>query len=203
MSHPNQDGQYDCSSIHQQPVWHLISVSLQISSQASSLEQRTSPHFTCKSYPRGNEHRSRLVVPREPPTVTGDFFVLLASRKNTHCPLLFALASGDRAQGVDVLDKGVLYVFPLLSLILPTLYGVREQSLFLIIIVSRWPGQMWLVVETIQSTRAPSTCSLYNIKVMCLRDGEIKNRSTPFNCQFQRCFSFFRTFWTGRKPFPP
>lgn len=50
--------------------------------------------------------------------------------------------------GVDALaypwPRGQLYMFPPLSLYLPTLARVREQRLSLIPVAPRWPGRLWL-----------------------------------------------------------
>ncbi|KAI7811506.1 reverse transcriptase/ribonuclease H/putative methyltransferase [Triplophysa rosa] len=68
---------------------------------------------------------------------------LFASQENAQCPLYFSLTDGNAP--LDVL----LYAFPPLSLISPTLARVREQGLLLILIVPRWPSKPW-VAEIIQ-----------------------------------------------------
>ncbi|XP_041840350.1 uncharacterized protein LOC121639256 [Melanotaenia boesemani] len=78
---------------------------------------------------------------------------LFASQENTHCPLFFSLSDVSAPLGVDVLAHQwpdvLLYAFPPLSLISPTLARVREQGLTLILVAPRWPSKHW-IAEIIQ-----------------------------------------------------
>ena len=78
---------------------------------------------------------------------------LFASLENTQCPLFFSLSDVRAPLGVDALahpwPNVLLYAFPPLSLISPTLARVREQSLSLILIAPRWPSKHW-VAEIVQ-----------------------------------------------------
>ena len=78
---------------------------------------------------------------------------LFASLENTQCPLFFSLSDVKAPLGVDALahpwPNVLLYAFPPLSLISPTLARVREQSLSLILIAPRWPSKHW-VAEIVQ-----------------------------------------------------
>lgn len=78
---------------------------------------------------------------------------LFASRENTQCPQFFSLADANAPLGMDALAHSwpnvLLYAFPPLSLISPTLDRVREQGLTLILIAPRWPSKHW-VAEIIQ-----------------------------------------------------
>ena len=78
---------------------------------------------------------------------------LFTSRENTQCPLFFSLSDVRAPLGVDALahpwPNVLLYAFPPLSLISPTLARVREQSLSLILIAPRWPSKHW-VAEIVQ-----------------------------------------------------
>ncbi|XP_051994281.1 uncharacterized protein LOC127652201 [Xyrauchen texanus] len=73
---------------------------------------------------------------------------LFASRENSHCPMFFSLKDEDAPLGVDALahpwPKVLLYAFPPLCLLIPTLARVREQGLSLILIAPRWPKAPWL-----------------------------------------------------------
>jgi hypothetical protein len=73
---------------------------------------------------------------------------LFASRENYHCPMFFSLRDMDAPLGIDALahpwPRVLLYAFPPLCLILPTLARVREQGLSLILIAPRWPKAPWL-----------------------------------------------------------
>ena len=66
---------------------------------------------------------------------------LFASEENAKCPMFFAF-SGVNMLGLDAIahdwPEGLLYAFPPLSLILPTLEGVRCQGLTLILIAPGW-----------------------------------------------------------------
>ena len=66
---------------------------------------------------------------------------LFASEENSKCPLFFSIA-GSAPLGLDALahrwPQGLLYAFPPLSLILPTLERVRTQSLSMILVAPGW-----------------------------------------------------------------
>lgn len=78
---------------------------------------------------------------------------LFASQENIQCPLYFA------PLGVDALahswPRVLLYAFPPLSLISPTLARARDQGLSLILVAPRWPSNHW-VAEIIQTQIIPS-----------------------------------------------
>ncbi len=81
---------------------------------------------------------------------------LFASRENAHCPMIFTLRDEDAPLGVDALahpwPNALLYAFPPLCLIMPTLVRVREQRFTLqrallyspSLIAPRWPKAPWL-----------------------------------------------------------
>ncbi|KAK7884107.1 hypothetical protein WMY93_027230 [Mugilogobius chulae] len=73
---------------------------------------------------------------------------LFASQGNAKCPLFFSLTDRNAPLGVDALAHpwpGVLlYAFPPISLISPTLARVREQGLSLILIAPRWLSKPWM-----------------------------------------------------------
>ncbi|KAI7792053.1 reverse transcriptase/ribonuclease H/putative methyltransferase, partial [Triplophysa rosa] len=68
---------------------------------------------------------------------------LFVSQENAQCPLYFSLTDGNAPLGI------LLYAFPPLSLISPTLARVRKQGLSLILIAPRWPSKPW-VAEMVQ-----------------------------------------------------
>ncbi|XP_056116181.1 uncharacterized protein LOC130092365 [Rhinichthys klamathensis goyatoka] len=73
---------------------------------------------------------------------------LFASHDNAQCPLFFYLKDQSAPLGIDALahdwPRTLLYAFPPIALISPTLYRVREEGLKLILIAPRWPGKYWL-----------------------------------------------------------
>lgn len=73
---------------------------------------------------------------------------LFALHENSNCPMFFSLKDVDAPLGVDALahpwPRVLLYAFPPLCLIIPTLARVREQGLSLILIAPRWPKAPWL-----------------------------------------------------------
>ncbi len=77
--------------------------------------------------------------------VTVDLF---ASHDNAQCPLFFSLKDQSTPLGIDALahewPRTLLYAFPPITFISPTLYRVREEGLQLILIAQRWPGKYWL-----------------------------------------------------------
>lgn len=78
---------------------------------------------------------------------------LFASQANAKCPLYFSLRDENVPSGVDVLahlwPNVLLYAFPPLSLISPTLERVRENGLSLLLIAPRWSRRLW-VAEIVQ-----------------------------------------------------
>ncbi|XP_053296886.1 uncharacterized protein LOC128456655 [Pleuronectes platessa] len=73
---------------------------------------------------------------------------LFASRGNTQCPLFFSLHDQSAPLGLDAFahewPRVLLYAFPPLALIPPTLLRVRENRLSLILIAPHWPSMHWL-----------------------------------------------------------
>lgn len=73
---------------------------------------------------------------------------LFASRENAQCALFYSLRSMDAPLGVDALARAwpheLLYAFPPLALIPPTLSRVREHGHTLILIAPHWPAMHWL-----------------------------------------------------------
>ncbi|XP_038146283.1 uncharacterized protein LOC119786801 [Cyprinodon tularosa] len=73
---------------------------------------------------------------------------LFASRENARCELFFSLSTLNAPLGVDVLAHAwpheLLYAFPPLALIPPTLARVRAFNHRLILIAPHWPAQHWL-----------------------------------------------------------
>lgn len=86
---------------------------------------------------------------------------LFASRANAKCPLYFSLRDENAPLGVDALahpwPNVLLYAFPPLSLISPTLDRIRENGLSLLLIAPRWPGRLWLaeIVQLLQGEPWP------------------------------------------------
>ncbi|XP_034567334.1 uncharacterized protein LOC117832353 [Notolabrus celidotus] len=77
---------------------------------------------------------------------------LFASRENAQCPLYFSLSEVNASLGMDALAHPwpdvLLYAFPPLSLISPTLARVRQQSLSLILIAPQWTLKHWVAEIT-------------------------------------------------------
>ncbi|XP_038126440.1 uncharacterized protein LOC119773526 [Cyprinodon tularosa] len=73
---------------------------------------------------------------------------LFASRENARCELFFSLSTLNAPLGVDALAHAwpheLLYAFPPLALIPPTLARVRAFNHRLILIAPHWPAQHWL-----------------------------------------------------------
>ena len=73
---------------------------------------------------------------------------LFASRGNAQCEMFFSLHDLDAPLGVDALAHAwpheLLYAFPPLALIPPTLARVRRHSHSLILIAPHWPAMHWL-----------------------------------------------------------
>ncbi|XP_066524828.1 uncharacterized protein [Hoplias malabaricus] len=72
---------------------------------------------------------------------------LFASRENAHCPLFFSLTDHSAPLGVDALahpwPNTLLYAFPPVALILPTLERVCQGNLSLILVAPCWPSKPW------------------------------------------------------------
>ena len=70
---------------------------------------------------------------------------IYASVENAQCPLFFSLRDQRAPLGVDALahewPKTLLYAFPPVALISPTLARVRERGLSMILVAPRWPGK--------------------------------------------------------------
>ncbi|XP_073677299.1 uncharacterized protein [Garra rufa] len=77
---------------------------------------------------------------------------LFASHENNRCPLFFSLARDGAPMGVDALaypwPNVLLYAFPPLSLIIPTLRRVKQYGHSVILIAPNWPGKLWLTEIT-------------------------------------------------------
>ncbi|XP_049331019.1 uncharacterized protein LOC125799099 [Astyanax mexicanus] len=77
---------------------------------------------------------------------------LFASRENAQCHQFFSLKDRDAPLGVDALahewPRALLYAFPPLALISPTLIRVREAGLSVILIAPNWPQKTWLAEIT-------------------------------------------------------
>ena len=73
---------------------------------------------------------------------------LFASKENAQCALFYSIHGRDAPLGIDALahvwPQELLYAFPPLSLIPPTLNRVREQGHKLILIAPFWPAMHWL-----------------------------------------------------------
>ncbi|KAK5935334.1 hypothetical protein CgunFtcFv8_020703 [Champsocephalus gunnari] len=73
---------------------------------------------------------------------------LFASKENAQCQLFFSMRDLNAPLGVDALAHVwalvLLYAFPPLALIPPTLARVREQRHTLILIAPHWPAMYWL-----------------------------------------------------------
>ncbi|XP_032363038.1 LOW QUALITY PROTEIN: uncharacterized protein LOC116675032 [Etheostoma spectabile] len=73
---------------------------------------------------------------------------LFASKDNAQCPLFFSIRDPDAPLGVDALahawPSALLYAFPPLALIPPTLSRVREHQCRMILIAPHWPAMHWL-----------------------------------------------------------
>nr|XP_055051758.1 uncharacterized protein LOC129437577 [Misgurnus anguillicaudatus] len=184
---------------------------------------------------------------------------LFALWENAKCPLYFSLR--DAPLGVDPLahpwPNVLLYAFPPLSLISPTLERVRENALSLLLIAPHWPGRPWLaeivqllqgepwpltlrrdllsqagganfsptagtsqslglarerlnlnaielpqeVINTIQSARAPSTRSLYDLKWRVFEDWCMSKEIIPFLCMEKDVLCFLQSLMNGGRAF--
>lgn len=72
---------------------------------------------------------------------------LFASRENAHCPLYFSMLDPSAPLGVDALahswPRRLLYAFPPVELITPTLERVRRDNHYLILVAPCWPAKPW------------------------------------------------------------
>ncbi|XP_043992837.1 uncharacterized protein LOC122842759 [Gambusia affinis] len=72
---------------------------------------------------------------------------LFATEESTHCPLWFSLTGAAGALGQDALahpwPRVLLYAFPPLSLIWPTLQRVLEEGHRMLLVAPYWPAQPW------------------------------------------------------------
>ncbi|XP_075325338.1 uncharacterized protein LOC142383616 [Odontesthes bonariensis] len=72
---------------------------------------------------------------------------LFASEESTHCPLWFSLTEESSPLGQDALahdwPEVLLYAFPPIPLIVPTLQRVLQQGHRLLLVAPLWPGRTW------------------------------------------------------------
>ncbi|XP_075336649.1 uncharacterized protein LOC142397191 [Odontesthes bonariensis] len=72
---------------------------------------------------------------------------LFASEESTHCPLWFSLTEESSPLGQDALahdwPEVLLYAFPPIPLIVPTLQRVLQQGHRLLLVAPFWPGRTW------------------------------------------------------------
>lgn len=72
---------------------------------------------------------------------------LFASEGSTHCPLWFSLTGGLGSLGQDALahpwPQVLLYAFPPLPLIWPTLQRVYQEGHKLLLVAPYWPARIW------------------------------------------------------------
>ncbi|XP_023819243.1 uncharacterized protein LOC105357907 [Oryzias latipes] len=86
---------------------------------------------------------------------------LFASAENTQCQMFYSLTDQSAPLGVDALAHEwpcrLLYAFPPLELIAPTLTRVREGKHSLILVAPRWPGKHWLadIIQMLHSQPWP------------------------------------------------
>lgn len=73
---------------------------------------------------------------------------LFASREDAQRPLYYSLADQSAPLGMDALahkwPRSLLYAFPPLELISPTLSRVREEKHSLILVAPYWPARYWM-----------------------------------------------------------
>uniref|UniRef100_A0A1A8PZ04 ribonuclease H n=1 Tax=Nothobranchius rachovii TaxID=451742 RepID=A0A1A8PZ04_9TELE len=146
----------------------------------------------------------------------------LHSSENAQCPLFFSLRDRDAPLGVDALahdwPRGLLYAFPPVALIPPTLLrgpGVPSGRLDLPP-SSRTAGPVGLapegcglvsaelpqaVIRTIQNARAPSTRSLYDCKWRVFEAWCQGREISPFQCPVSVILSFLQDLLDGKKAF--
>ncbi|XP_067307872.1 uncharacterized protein [Pseudorasbora parva] len=101
---------------------------------------------------------------------------IFALRENSHCPMFFSLKDLEAPLGVDALahpwPRVLLYAFPPLCLIIPTLARVREGGFSLILIAPRWPKAPWLA-EIIPLLYAQPWCLPLRTDLLSQANGEI------------------------------
>ncbi|XP_074533298.1 uncharacterized protein LOC141796211 [Halichoeres trimaculatus] len=72
---------------------------------------------------------------------------LFASEESTHCPLWFSLRETTSPLGQDALahpwPEGLLYAFPPLPMIWPTLQRVLQEDHMLLLVAPFWPARTW------------------------------------------------------------
>ncbi|XP_047454133.1 uncharacterized protein LOC125016013 [Mugil cephalus] len=72
---------------------------------------------------------------------------LFATEESTHCPLWFSLTEESSPLGQDALvhdwPDSLLYAFPPIPLIFPTLQRVLQQGHRLLLVAPFWPGRTW------------------------------------------------------------
>ena len=77
---------------------------------------------------------------------------LFASQENNQCPLFFSLHDRNPPLGVDALahhwPHTLLYAFPPIALISPTLARVQAEGHTMILIAPNWPAKHWLAEIT-------------------------------------------------------
>lgn len=72
---------------------------------------------------------------------------LFATEESAHCPLWFSLMEESSPLGQDALSHdwpdSLLYAFPPMPLIFPTLQRVLQQGHRLLLVAPFWPGRTW------------------------------------------------------------
>lgn len=72
---------------------------------------------------------------------------LFASEESTHCRLWYSWMEASSPLGQDALAHDwpptLLYAFPPLPLLLPTLHRVLQQGHSLLLVAPFWPGRPW------------------------------------------------------------
>ena len=161
LGHEHHDG-----GLYKPPGWDALPAAAQTGSQHDNVEQCAFSVSARDARPGQTEHRSRSPVkrksrlrrmgPQPPGSGTGMGEIrpgvrrsLRIAGKRTMSSVLFCLIMRDDAPlAVDGLahpwPNALLYAFPPLCLISPTLERVREQCLSIILIAPRWPGKHWL-----------------------------------------------------------
>lgn len=147
------------SELVPQSDYHRGVTASQSRSQTNCVELHSVSVALCNTRAGNNEQGSRSVVQRESPlrrmdtSPTGGDSVVAEIRTGcgqaaTQCPLFFSLVGEDTPLGVDALahlwPNTLLYAFPLLSLIGPTLQRVQEFRHSLILIAPYWLGKLWI-----------------------------------------------------------
>ncbi len=106
---------------------------------------------------------------------------LFASHDNARCPLFFSLKDQSAPLGIDALahewPHTLLYAFPPIALISPTIYRVREEGLKLILIAPRWPGKYWLAEDHTYAVRRPVVSPVAQISFVTGKGGDFSSSS--------------------------